>query len=184
MSGHLEIPEGWVPDFPGQRPPFAPGNQWRAKPGNELSMKHGVNSPRRVEPIARQVVKELRAVPELDWLHAPRFKDLLWAYARQVARRQLLEAYLATLTMEQATDSEGGKVSMMDLSRQLSVRESNLAERLGILPYVPDDVRAEIAAARKTLARRAEREKLQRDLRESLAQQWFGESRHDEGDSR
>lgn len=164
----------WIPAFPGQRPPFAPGNEWRAEPGNEKALKHGVNSTRRVEPIAREIVKELRAIPEFDWLRAGRFKDLLWAYARQVARRELMEAYLATLTMEQASDSTGGKVSPMELSRQLGVREANLAERLGILPYIPDDVRAQITAARTTQARRAGHQQLQSDLRESMAQQWYG----------
>ena len=164
----------WIPAFPGQRPPFLPGNELVFKAGNEKALKHGVNSPRRVEPIAAQIVKYLRTIPEFDWLRAPRFKDLLWAYARQVARRELMEAYLATLTMQQASDSEGGKVSPMELSRQLGVREANLAERLGILPYIPDDVWAQITAARTTQARRADRQQLQADLRQGLAQQLYG----------
>ena len=162
---------GWVPAFPGQRPPFRPGNQ--VSLGNRGPLLHGAYSLRHVEPLAAALVKEMLAEPDLDWLLAPRFRDLLWTYARTVAQGHLMEAYVATLTTEQACDSTGGQVSPMELTRRLGVRASNLAQRLGILPSIPDDVRAQIAAARKTLARRAERKALHDDLKDAMREQWY-----------
>ncbi len=48
---------GWTPEFPGQRPPFEPGNQVgrQVGEGNTLSVKHGAYSPRYVDPVAEEL---------------------------------------------------------------------------------------------------------------------------------
>lgn len=168
----LPIPEGWVPEFKGQRPPFTPGNQVAV--GNRGPMKHGAYSARFTEPIAKQVVKDLLAEPDLDWLHTPRFGDLLWAYARTVAQAQVLDQWMADQTMEVLTDSTDGKVSPLEFSRQLTGKAGGLAAKLGLVPDITADVRVEIDAARRTLQRRADRAQLQADLKADIAAQWFG----------
>jgi hypothetical protein len=170
--GESSESEDWVPAFPSQRPPFRPGNTISV--GNRGPMTHGAYSARRTEPIARQLVKDLRAEPEFDWLRAPRFKETLWLYCRTVAQTQVLDDWMADKPMELLTDSVGGKTSPLELSRQLTRRTTTLAERLGIVPSVSDEVAAEIAAARRTLAKRAAKADLQADLKTSLRAQQDG----------
>lgn len=50
----------WVPKFPGQRPPFTPGN--------EMAVKHGAGSPRKVAPIAAELMQELFADETVSYL--------------------------------------------------------------------------------------------------------------------
>ena|GEM_PF-4686916 len=140
--------------------------------GNRGPLKHGVYSVRHTEPIARQLVKDLRN--EFDWLRAPRFKDTLWMYARTVAQSQVLDEWMADKTMEELTDSTGGKISPLELARKLAVRTGALALKLGLVPGVTLDVQEKIDKARHMLARRAEKAQLQADLKASIAEQWFG----------
>ena len=57
--------EEWVPEFEGQRPPFQPGNELGARPGNDLALRHGAFSSHRVDPIAGELSK--RCCPTLTW---------------------------------------------------------------------------------------------------------------------
>lgn len=87
----------WVPEFPGQRPPFQPGNdlareQW-FEPGNEVSLRHGGYSPRKVDPIARELAEDARS--HTPHLAAPQWAAALWAWARAEAQTQLLTEYLS-----------------------------------------------------------------------------------------
>lgn len=60
-------PEGWVPAFPGQRPPFEEGNTVgrRFGPGHEVSVKHGAYSPRHVEPAAEELRQAILSDPAM-----------------------------------------------------------------------------------------------------------------------
>lgn len=172
MSGKLTAPDGWEPEFPGQRPPFAPGH--RLSVGNRGPLTHGIHSPRLVDPIAKRVIAELKAIPELDYLSTPRFQERLQAYARTVAQSELLDNWMGTQDMATLTASEGGRTSPLELARELTVKASTLAGRLGILPDIAPDVQAEIVKARRTIAKRASRAQLQADLKADIAEQWFG----------
>jgi hypothetical protein len=77
-------PEPAVVLQPWQRPPFAPGH--------ELSMRHGAYSPRKVDPLAAELVANIQAhVPHLA---APQWAPAVWAWARHEARAQLLTEYV------------------------------------------------------------------------------------------
>lgn len=91
MTG--DVVDGWVPAFEGQRPPFQPGNTLGAKPGNELGLRHGAYSPRRVDPLARELVEQ--TVAHLPQLGAPQWAPAMWAWARAEAQVQLLVEYLS-----------------------------------------------------------------------------------------
>jgi hypothetical protein len=76
----------WVPAFEGQRPPF--------QPGHELTLRHGAYSPRKVDPLARELVEGLLGDESLGFLKAPSYRPALWAWARAEAQVQLLSEYL------------------------------------------------------------------------------------------
>jgi hypothetical protein len=88
------VPEGWVPEFEGQRPPFQPGIEFEFQPGHELSIEHGAFSPRKVDPLARELVDQVLANPDLTHLTAPQWRAALWAWGRAEAQCQLLSEYL------------------------------------------------------------------------------------------
>ncbi len=81
-----EQPVEWVPAFEGQRPPFMPGN--------ELGTRHGVYSPRKVSPLARELVELFLEDPSLGYLQAPAYRPALWAWARAEAQVSLLTEHL------------------------------------------------------------------------------------------
>ena len=83
MSSH---PAQWEPSFPGQRPPF--------RPGHELSVQHGAYSPRKVDPLATELVELLLTDDALGYLKAPAYRPALWAWARAESQVQLLTEYL------------------------------------------------------------------------------------------
>jgi hypothetical protein len=91
MAGDVE----WTPAFPGQRPPF--------QPGNDLAVKHGAYSPYRVDPLAHQFRDEILSSPDMAYLQKPQYAATFWAYCRTAARVQLLEDYVDAMSMSDAT---------------------------------------------------------------------------------
>ncbi|GGF11370.1 hypothetical protein [Subtercola lobariae] len=166
----MDAPEGWVPEFKGQRPPFQPGNQVAL--GNRGTVIHGSRSERHVEPIARQIAKDLRATAGLDYLSTPRFAGPLMDYCRAEARARLLEVWMQDMSMEKQAGAGRVGDPPLEMLRQAEVRARGLAIRIGLYPDVPEDVQEQIAAARKTLAKRADAKQLQANLRESIAADW------------
>jgi len=81
-----EEPGGWTPTFPGQRRPF--------EPGNEVAQRHGAYSPRRVDPLAKEIRSSVLADPSTEYLAAARYAPAVWAWARAEAQTQLLSEYL------------------------------------------------------------------------------------------
>jgi hypothetical protein len=163
--------DDWSPAFPGQRPPFAPGNEWRAGPGNERARTHGAFSARLVLPLAKQIAAELRATEGLDYLRAPRFTAALQAYAQAAARAELMRRWIDTMTLNEEFHAGTGKDAPSEQLRQLQTHAANLGHRLGLTPAGAIEIADEIRKARAVLARRAEREALQADLRKSLREQ-------------
>ena len=161
----------WIPEFKGQRAPFAPGNQLAS--GNFASLTHGIYSPRRVEPLARQLVKEARETPGLDYLRAPRFKGALWDWARAEARSRLVNEWAAGLSMEEATAEPDGRTAPLELARQLTVRAANMGDRLGLSPAAAENMAEEIRQAREQLRRTAEHKALHDNLIEAARESWY-----------
>ena len=161
----------WIPEFKGQRPPFQPGNQ--VSVGNRGPWKHGATSPRATEPIARALVKEMLTEPDLDYLHAPKFRGALWDWARAEARSRLVNEWAAGLSMEEATAEPDGRAAPLELARQLTVRAANMGDRIGLSPAAAKEMADEIRQARETLRRTAERKALHDDLVEAAREAWY-----------
>lgn len=131
---------GWVPAFPGQRPPFAPGNEAGRKfePGNALQERHGAYSPRRVDPLAAELVDLVLADPDTAYLREARWRPALWAWARAEAQVQLLTEYLE----QKATSADSGVGDLGDervraahlLLHRAEARADRSRARLGLDP--------------------------------------------------
>lgn len=141
MAGHLEIPEGWVPDFPGQRPPFMPGNQ--------LALKHGAFSAARTDPIAQRFIDEIAADENTAYLAAPRFQAQLWTWATAAARVELLSAWIDDMTIESATFSGKGQVSPLELLRKWITTTQTLSARMGLDPLSAARLGKDVAQGRQ-----------------------------------
>lgn len=120
----------WVPEFEGQRPPF--------RAGNTAALRHGVFSPRVVDPKARELVEQVLEDPETAYLTAAKWRPALWAWARAEAQVQLLEAYIA-----EAGEETADGVGDLDLDRVKSAylllhraetRATTQRTRLGLDP--------------------------------------------------
>jgi hypothetical protein len=95
----------WTPAFDGQRPPFAKGNQLAAT-------SHGAYSPRRVDPLASELVEQLLADDDVAYLRAPKWGPAVWAWGRCEARIQLVAEYLLDLVgVGQLGDLDDPRVS-------------------------------------------------------------------------
>ena len=130
--GVVSVAEAWVPAFPGQRPPFAPGNTLSPT-------THGAYSPRKVEPLAREFV-ELLLADEHTPAHvkAAAYRAELWALGRAEAQVQLLSEYLAARA-EAAGDGIGDLTSESVRSAYLLLhraesRAASSRSRLGLTP--------------------------------------------------
>jgi len=151
----------WTPEFDGQRPPFAPGN--------ESAVVHGARSERHVGPLAAQIAAELLADPDTPaHLHEPLFAAAVQAWSRAEATCQLLWRWiegkdimaaltdLATTTEDE--ESSHGKVhrrsvtrhvpSVLDMLRKYEAHAANLRGRLGLDPASAAKVGRDLAARR------------------------------------
>ena len=154
----------------------ARGYSWEPfEQGNTAAIRHGANSMRMTEPVAKRIVAELRNTEGLDYLRAPRFTTALWAYARAAAKAELVLAWIDGMTPAQQFTAGRGKDSPSEMLRQLQGRAANMGDRIGLSPLGASAIADDIAAARKTLAKRAERDQLQTDLKESWRQQTYGD---------
>jgi hypothetical protein len=70
--------DDWTPEFPGQRPPF--------EPGNEAAVTHGARSPKRIEELARRIDADL--LQRAPWV--AEYPEALTAYARAESVARLL----------------------------------------------------------------------------------------------
>jgi len=130
--------EGWTPEFDGQRPPFPPGNDLGVKlqPGHELSTRHGAYSPRRVEPLAAELVDQVLDDPDIPYLQMPSYRLAVWAWARAEAQVQLLTEYLADRAGESGVgdlDDESIRAAYLLLHRA-EARADRSRSKLGLDP--------------------------------------------------
>lgn len=127
-------PDGWVPEFEGQRPPFQPGNPYVAKQGNTLALKHGADSPARLNPVAEALVLELLADDATAYLHAPRYSAAVKAWANAEAKCMLISAWVDGQPIEQAASSKQGQTSPLELLRKWEATAQTHRSRLGLDP--------------------------------------------------
>lgn len=144
-------PDGtvWEPAFTGQRPPFQKGNQYAYAKGNALAVTHGAYSAARTDPIARGFIEEIASTPDVAYLAAPQYAAALWSWARTAARVQLLEQWIDTMTIEQATNSARGQVSPLELLRKWTATLNTQQARLGLDPLSFVRLGKDVATARQ-----------------------------------
>lgn len=145
----------WVPAFPGQRPPFP--------------VHHGAYSPRKVDPLAAELVERVLADDAAAYLRAPMWRPALWAWGRAEAQVQLLTEYLA-----RAGEEAGDGVGDLDLDHvraaylllhRAEARATTQRTRLGLDPLSAARLGRDKTAAAVDTARvmahleRAERER-------------------------
>lgn len=111
----------WTPAFPGQRPPF--------RPGQAVRLTHGAYHPETVDPIAAEIVAEV--VEAEPYLAEVRYRATLHAWAREEARCRVLADYL---DREGLHDQEGRLRPAEQAMHRAEVRASNLRKELGLTP--------------------------------------------------
>jgi hypothetical protein len=151
----------WSPEFDGQRPPFAAGN--------ESAVVHRARSERHVGPLAAQLAAELLADPETPaHLHEPLFADAVESWARAAATCRLLWAWIdgqdimSALTdvtsAEEDEEADHGRVhrtsttrhvpAALEMLRKFETLTANLRRGLGLDPASAAKVGRDLAARR------------------------------------
>lgn len=80
------LPAGWD-TWDRRHPPY--------EPGNTVAQVHGAYSPRKVDPLAAELLEAVLADPATAYLQASRWRPALLAWAKAEAQAQLLSEYLA-----------------------------------------------------------------------------------------
>lgn len=135
-------PDGsvWVPAFKGQRPPFQPGNQ--------LNLRHGANTPQIVDPLAQRYVEAMLADDDLPpMIRAPYFSEAVYGYCMARAKRDLIAAWCAGMSIQEAADSERGRTSPLELLRKWETTVDGKAKALGLTPAAWVRIHRDLAGA-------------------------------------
>lgn len=133
--------QGWTPEFPGQRAPFTQGH--------EITLKHGANSPRRVDPIAAALVTELLQDESLAYLRAPRYAAAVQAWANTEAKCALIAAWVDQMPIEQAASSKPGTQPVLELLRKWEATAQTHRARLGLDPLSAARLGKDVAQGRQ-----------------------------------
>ncbi len=103
-----------------------------ATDGNWLALRHGAYSPRKVDPLAEELVT--LAIETVGYLDDPSYSFSLWAWARAEARVQLLTEYLAKLADEDVSPTDEVAMRADDSRLKWERRASDERDRLGLNP--------------------------------------------------
>lgn len=158
---------GWVPEFPGQRPPF--------QPGHTLSpTTHGAYSPRKVEPLAQELVDLVLADGSVPaYAKASAYRLELWATCRAEAQVQLISEWLMSIATEKdplgdLTDESVRSAHL--LLHRAEARAASGRTRLGLTPVAAarmgKDVAIGQAASTDVALRMAQLHEAEQRLRE------------------
>jgi hypothetical protein len=139
-------------DRHGDRP--ARGYSWAPfENGNAVALRHGAYSPRRVEPLAQELVDQVLSDPGTSYLTASRWRAAVWSWARCEARCQLLSEYLMDHADPAGLDAEGNiSPALRALSKFESAALAHRA-RLGLDPLSAARLGRDTAAAGVDLAK-------------------------------
>lgn len=139
----------WQPAFKGQRRPF--------QSGNELAVQHGAYSPRKIDPLAQELVDLVLQDSDAAHAHAPSYRYALWAWARAEAQVQLLTEYLSRRGLEGGEgmgdlDDDRVRTAYLLLHRA-EARATTGRTRLGLDPLSRARLGRDVAAASVDAAR-------------------------------
>lgn len=130
----------WQPAFPGQRPPFAPGNQ--------LAARHGAYSPVVVEPVAAALLAEVFADPALGYLDQPAYAPVVRSWATAQARCELFGTWLFEQPIEQQiVPARNGTKAPLDVWLSMVRTATALADRIGLTPLSRAKLGRDVTAA-------------------------------------
>ncbi|PKW25408.1 hypothetical protein [Phycicoccus duodecadis] len=132
----------WSPAFPNQRPPFAPGNT--------MSLRHGVYSPRRIGERAQTVVDQLLEQAGVGYLAAPEYRASVWRYAQRQARADLMHDRL--LEHSESCEEVAGCETCESLERrwrEFDTAAAKASERLGLDPLSRARLGKDVAQGRQ-----------------------------------
>jgi Phage terminase, small subunit len=118
-----------------------------ATPGNTIALKHGAWSPRKIDPLAAEIIEQV--TNDLEWLR-PCDRPALHAWARAEARIQLLSEFLAE---RGDLDDDGSVRPAADLLTRLETQAAGLRSRLGLDPLSRARLGRDVAASQVDLAR-------------------------------
>lgn len=136
------------------------GNGWTPRPakpyepGNLAALKHGAYSPRKVDPVAVEILEATAAT--VTWWR-PADMPAAWAWARAEAQVQILTEYLAV-----AGEASGDGVGDLDEDRvkaaylllhRAETRANSLRSKLGLDPLSRARLGRDVAAAEVDVAR-------------------------------
>lgn len=148
MNDEEEMGEPEDFDDPRKQPPF--------EPLNEVALKHGAYSPRRVEPLADGLVAGVLVEAALPgsssaYLREPSFRPALWAWARAEARCQLLTEWL----IDNGGDlTAGGDVKgAAEHLRRWEAQALKHREQLGLAPLARARMGRDVAAGSVDMAK-------------------------------
>ncbi len=143
-------PDGtWVPAVVGQRPPFAPGN--------ELAVQHGAYSPRKVNPLARELVDQVlvqagQPNAATSYLLDVTYRVVLWEWACAAARVQLLREALADRHDGTGVTREGEELGVSRAYERAVGRLASLSKQLGLDPLSRARLGRDVAAGEHDMA--------------------------------
>jgi hypothetical protein len=124
----------WSPAFPSQRRPF--------QPGNEVGLRHGAHSARRIAPLAEEILQSVLDDPQCQYLTAPRFAAELEAWAANEGRVRLLEAYIGDGVGDLADEATR---SAWALLHRCETRAQSGRDRLGLSPASASKIGRDLA---------------------------------------
>jgi hypothetical protein len=90
---------------------------------------------------------------DLTLLRNTRFANAVWSYCSALAKVDLLEEWVAGMTIEAAARSDKGQTSALELLRKWSSTVDTKAARLGLDPVSWARIHKDVAATRVDLAR-------------------------------
>jgi hypothetical protein len=132
-----------------------PGRHYSWPPfekGNEVGLRHGAFSPRKIEPRAAEYVDAVLEVATVDgstvsYLADPTYQPALIAWSRAEAQQDLLEEFLA----EGGPIDEDGKVRpAADLLERVARRAERMRSRLGLDPLSRASLAKDLAVAKSS----------------------------------
>jgi hypothetical protein len=116
--------------------------------GNVAAQTHGSYSPRKVDPLAAEILAQTRQ--HVTWWR-PADEASVWAWARTEARVQLLAEWLTERGGD--LDDAGSVRPAADLLTKLEARAESMRSRLGLEPLSRARLGRDVAASSVDLAR-------------------------------
>lgn len=129
---------------------FEPGNEHRAGQGNQLALQHGAYSPRKVDPLASELVEAVLSDPGAAHAHAPHHRPALWSWARAQAQVQLLVEYIGDGVGD--LDEDRIRAAYLLLHRA-EARAATWSARLGLDPLSQSRLKRNTTAASWDMAK-------------------------------